>query len=267
VLLGPVGGLVRVPPALLRRHVPIGSELLREFVRDCAVWTATRNPLLRSALKRCDQLFVQSSVDRTRLSRIVACEPEILTNSGVIEAAASPNSEAHPVPGRLVFAGDLKYAKGVLLLPELVKSLPASYHLVIYGEGPAKRALQRAIASYGLQDRVHLAGRVTQTEVREALARAECMVLPSFREGAPAIVSEAVQAGCRVVALDVGGIGAIFSRVGAGVRLVPVGAADLTEELRIAVLAVAESAQDASVETWAQKGDRLYASVSTGALS
>lgn len=268
VLIGPVGGLARVPWGVLRRHFPFGQELVREVIRDIGVLTVGRNPILGMVLKRCDQLFVQSEIDQARLRRMMPTEPQVLTNSGVAQPAPRrPDSAGERDNGRLVYAGDLKYAKGVLLLPQMLQGLPRSYRLSIYGDGPARRALELSIARCGVADRVDLVGRVSQHAVGEALARAETMILPSFREGAPAVVSEAIQAGCRVVALDVGGIGATLPVRKSGVRLISPDSRNLIGKLRKAVAEVASEPLEAAVETWAEKGARFYGSCGVGAGS
>jgi glycosyltransferase involved in cell wall biosynthesis len=65
----------------------------------------------------------------------------------------------------------------------------------IYGDGPERGAVQRAIATEGMDGIVVAPGFVTSERVAAALARALCMVLPSRREGYGMIVVEAAAAG------------------------------------------------------------------------
>jgi glycosyltransferase involved in cell wall biosynthesis len=65
----------------------------------------------------------------------------------------------------------------------------------IYGDGPERGAVQRAISAHGLEGIVDAPGFVAAERVEAALARALCMVLPSRREGYGMIVVEAAAAG------------------------------------------------------------------------
>jgi glycosyltransferase involved in cell wall biosynthesis len=61
----------------------------------------------------------------------------------------------------------------------------------IFGDGPERPAVERAIAAEGMQGIVEAPGFVPSERVEAALARALCMVLPSRREGYGMIVVEA----------------------------------------------------------------------------
>lgn len=105
----------------------------------------------------------------------------------------------------LVQIGRLSHEKGHLDLLAALASLRAlRWHLVIVGEGPERNAIERAVASLGLQDRVTLAGH--QNDVRPYLAMARIFVMPSHSEGSPNAMLEAMSAGVPVVASAVGGI-------------------------------------------------------------
>ena len=63
--------------------------------------------------------------------------------------------------------------------------------------------LQQRILELGLEHRVFLAG--YQENISEWLARADCFVLPSYQEGLPVAVMEAMTAGLPVIASDIAG--------------------------------------------------------------
>jgi glycosyltransferase involved in cell wall biosynthesis len=65
----------------------------------------------------------------------------------------------------------------------------------LYGDGPERVAVERAIAGAGLNGAVRACGFVTAEEVDRALGRAMCMVLPSRREGYGMVVVEAAAHG------------------------------------------------------------------------
>jgi glycosyltransferase involved in cell wall biosynthesis len=74
---------------------------------------------------------------------------------------------------------------------------------VLFGDGPLREALARQISACGLTKRFVLAG--FRTDVQRFLPCCDLAVLPSWTEGLPVIVLEALAAGVPVVATAVGG--------------------------------------------------------------
>jgi glycosyltransferase involved in cell wall biosynthesis len=71
----------------------------------------------------------------------------------------------------------------------------------IYGDGPERPKVLRAIADRGLEDVISVPGFVTESELEDALATALCLVLPSRREGYGLVVIEAAAHGVPTVAV------------------------------------------------------------------
>jgi teichuronic acid biosynthesis glycosyltransferase TuaC len=107
----------------------------------------------------------------------------------------------------LLYVGRLEEAKGVLDLLEafalVARRLP-DIQLAIVGDGSARAACARAAAG-GLAGRVILAGPVSLEDVPRWMAASDVLVLPSWAEGSPNVVREALACGRRVVATAVGG--------------------------------------------------------------
>lgn len=121
-----------------------------------------------------------------------------------------------PVPGpapeaglALLCIGRLAEQKGQLILVPTMARLRAALpglHLTLIGDGPLRAPLERAIAAEGLGGHVTLAGWQAEAGVRAALARSHALVLPSFAEGLPMVIMEAMAAGRPVIATYVAGI-------------------------------------------------------------
>jgi glycosyltransferase involved in cell wall biosynthesis len=113
--------------------------------------------------------------------------------------AGGPPPE-HPQPPRpvAVYAGRHLPEKRV---PALVAALARIPDLQgeIYGDGPDRPNVLRAIAAAGLDGRVRAPGFVERHVLEHALATAECFVLPSEREGYGLVVVEAAANGVPVV--------------------------------------------------------------------
>ena len=78
------------------------------------------------------------------------------------------------------------------------------FHLKIYGGGPDKAYLQHLISFYKLEDKVMLAGHVS--DVNHIWETNQVLVLPSVFEGVPMVVAEAMLLGRTVLGTDVGGV-------------------------------------------------------------
>ncbi len=107
-----------------------------------------------------------------------------------------------------LYVGRLEEAKGVLDLLEAFSRLArrrSDVRLVIVGDGRARAACARALAG-GLGERVLLAGPRPLEEVPRWMAACDSLVLPSWAEGTPNVVLEALACGRRVLATAVGGI-------------------------------------------------------------
>lgn len=108
----------------------------------------------------------------------------------------------------LLFLGRVGQGKGAFDLIKAAARLKESFpglRLVMGGDGDADGARKRA-AELGLADQVELLGWVRGAEKRALLETAAVYVLPSYNEGLPMSVLEAMAAGLPVVSTPVGGI-------------------------------------------------------------
>ena len=77
-------------------------------------------------------------------------------------------------------------------------------HYVICGEGKEKSRLQKLATKLGIGDRVHLLG--YRTDVFEIIKSSDAVVVPSFREGVPRVLLEAMNLGIPCIGSDTRGI-------------------------------------------------------------
>lgn len=76
----------------------------------------------------------------------------------------------------------------------------------IIGDGELRPAIEREIKERGLQDHVLLVGARSSAEVREHLREARAFVLPSFAEGLPVVLMEALALSRPVITTAIAGI-------------------------------------------------------------
>lgn len=123
-----------------------------------------------------------------------------------VELPAPANPAKPPArfgPRTVVTLGRLAPQKGHDLLIQAFAALAdrfPDWHLVIYGEGAERPALERRLAEAGLTGRVHLPG--TVGDVAGVLAQADLFVLSSRYEGFPMALLEAMAMGLPVVSFD-----------------------------------------------------------------
>ncbi|WP_050527535.1 glycosyltransferase [Pseudorhodobacter aquimaris] len=127
-----------------------------------------------------------------------------------IEPDKFPEPSAPPTGGpRLVAIGRLAEQKGFSLLIEamaLAAPTNPDLHLTLVGDGPLRPEIEAMIAANHLEARVTLAGWQDEAGVLQALADATALILPSFAEGLPMVVMEAMAAGRPVIATAIAGV-------------------------------------------------------------
>lgn len=130
---------------------------------------------------------------------------QMLKNPIAVPADGRPCAGEVP---RVLFLGRIRDKKGVFDLLEAMavvrRSMPAA-ELVLAGDGDVELVRQRA-AALGLGDAVRLPGWLEGEAKFEAIRRSDVMALPSYFEGFPIGVLEAMAMGSLVVATRVGGI-------------------------------------------------------------
>ena len=118
---------------------------------------------------------------------------------------------ARPIPDepRLVCVGRLCEQKGQLLLVRAVQAIVAKgmpIHLVLAGDGEMRGEIEALIAQHGLQKHISITGWINGDQVREELLSARALVLPSFAEGLPVVVMEAMALRRPVLSTYIAGI-------------------------------------------------------------
>lgn len=135
--------------------------------------------------------------------RVVHCGVD---EPGPVDGTAPPAAGG---PCRLLFVGRLDAVKGVVVLFDAVASLLAtgtSLHLTLVGDGPQRAELERRVATLGIGASVTFAGYCNQDDVQQHLSDTDVFVLPSFAEGVPVSLMEAMAMSRPVVATNVGGV-------------------------------------------------------------
>jgi colanic acid/amylovoran biosynthesis glycosyltransferase len=159
-----------------------------------------------------------------------------------------------PVPDRprLVNVGRLSEQKGQLLLVEAAAKLRdrgINFELVIVGDGPMRAEIQQRIDRFNLKERVRITGFLSNFGVHQELLASRALVLPSFAEGLPVAIMEALALGRPVISTYVAGIPELVES-GVNGWLVPPGAV----EPLVQAMATAVTAPPAEIERMGRAG-------------
>jgi glycosyltransferase involved in cell wall biosynthesis len=131
---------------------------------------------------------------------------------------------------KLMFVGRVAAVKGVPVLLEAVakaREVRPDLTLTLVGDGPDRAALEAQAKAMDLGGAVTFAGYKSQSEVADLLASHDALVLPSFAEGVPVVLMEAMAARMPAIATAVGGVSELVEDGKTGCLVAPGDAAAL----------------------------------------
>lgn len=201
---------------------------------------------LRQKINYCRFVVAISSYGRSQLYRWADFAD--WSKIQVVHCGLDDDFLQHPVSqppevAQLVCVGRLSEQKGQLLLLQAVARLVEEGYalkLLLVGDGPMRDQLQAFIQAHGLSAYVELTGSLSGADVRQAITESRAMVLPSFAEGLPVVIMEALALRRPVISSYVAGIPELV-RDGECGWLVPAGSVeDLLPAMREALTASPE---------------------------
>jgi glycosyltransferase involved in cell wall biosynthesis len=152
-----------------------------------------------------------SSFGRSQLMRW--CGFDYWSRIHVVRCGIEPRMfpERTPIPDapRLLCVARLSEQKGLFVLIDALERLSRAgvrFEMRIAGDGPLREEIARRLSRTGLEEHVQLLGWCSGEQVRHELEHARGLVLPSFAEGLPVVLMEALGSGRPVVSTFVAGI-------------------------------------------------------------
>ncbi len=165
-------------------------------------------PLALAVLQRADRVVTITATEQAahaaRLKVPVVCIPNAV---GVGDIGPGAREAGQPL--QALFIGRLHRDKGLFEALEAIALLVErgeAIRLTLAGSGPEREALCRRIGEMRLEAVVRFVGPVAGEEKSALFRDADVLLLPSYHEGLPYAVLEALAAGLAVVATAVGGI-------------------------------------------------------------
>jgi len=191
-------------------------------------------PLMRRLLAQASAILFPCEALRPWVRSVAPAAHAVCVPHPVAALAAAQVVPHERRPNLIVFLGRLAPAKGIFDLLEAVAALRAAVpdvRLVCAGDGN-RIAVARHAERLGIADAVKFTGWVGPSGKRALLETAAVFALPSYREGLPIGLCEAMAAGVPVVACAVGGIPEVVTDGVSGLLVAPGDKATLERHLR-----------------------------------
>jgi glycosyltransferase involved in cell wall biosynthesis len=177
----------------------------------------SRSMGLREKIRRASFVVAISSFTRSQLYllsaladwpkiHVVHCGLERQFYENANEAATGEQPTGMQ---RFVCVGRLTEAKGQLLLVQAFARAEAEgrrFELVLAGDGPLRGEIEQLVRDHGMTDRIRITGWISSAQVREEILAARALILPSFAEGLPVVIMEAMALRRPVLSTYVAGI-------------------------------------------------------------
>jgi len=197
-------------PLLMRRTKSILHFHGANFMVEYARLPHGRRRFVRWFLRRFDVvLCLSESWRRDLTAEFGLSQTVVLPNAVSVPALQSPGRTSPEEPLELLFMGLIGERKGLFDLLEAMEVAcrrGVEVRLAIGGNGDVERLTGRLSASPALAGRVRYLGWIGGKEREQAFLSAHTYVLPSYAEGMPMSVLEAMSYGLPVVSCPVGGI-------------------------------------------------------------
>jgi alpha-maltose-1-phosphate synthase len=202
------------PDIIHSHHLWLVTAITRRILPDIPMVTSCHSTDLRQFIQ-CEHLRPQVYEDCRKVERILALSEDqsrmirrlyriddhrihIVGGGFNQEIFNWGPKEAFPI--HLLYAGKLSFAKGVdwlLRACRQLAGLPVQLHLAGSGAGQ-EDTVCRALAEE-LEIPVRFHGNLSQTELAALMRTSHIFILPSFYEGLPLVLLEALASGCRII--------------------------------------------------------------------
>lgn len=216
-------------PVILHAHGPefrLFYSKLPQFLKEWISWV----------FRRSDRFIVLSESWKNYYINDVGLKPEqvvVLPNPAKLPAQVPhrPNSDIV----NFVFLGRIGQRKGSFDLIEAYANLPAEYknraRLILAGDGDVMQA-QSLITTLNLSNYITVSSWLDSEQRDALLAKADVFVLPSYNEGLPMSILEAMSWGLPIITTPVGGIPELVTHSKNGLLVNPGDIQQLSEAMK-----------------------------------
>lgn len=218
------------PDLVVCHHLYLVTSIVREELADYRVCGFCHNtdlrqmrkiPLrreyIRSQIPKLDAVFALHEEQKKEILAVYPVEEEKIKIAGTgynqsvfFQRRETDAAMEEAGPLRLIYAGKIAEKKGVASLLKSLDYLSREpEELVLYlagGAGNQKEYEWIRDLAEKCRYPVHFLGKLSQTKLAEEYNKSDIFVLPSFSEGLPLTIMEAMACGCKVIVTDLPGI-------------------------------------------------------------
>jgi len=209
------------PDLIHSHHLWLATSVASRMFPDIPLVTSCHSTDLRQiiqcahvhkrVLEPCrslDHIFALSRAQRESIRKLISPPEEKIS---VIGAGFNPElfrmrTKKNAPPVELLYAGKLSFAKGVdRLLQVFTKMDTTDLHLHLAGSGSGKEKERCLELAARLPHAITIHGAIDQPRLAELMGRCHIFILPSWYEGLPLVLLEAISCGCRVITTELSG--------------------------------------------------------------
>ena len=207
---------------LLKRkfNLPVVCSLRGSDINNYPYYDSFTMELTRKVISQADQLIAVSNALKLKAESFATPKNEIqVIYNGCdikkfvfnLESRIATKKRLNiPLDNKvLIFVGNLLKTKGIYELIGSFILLSKQYHnlhLIVVGNGPEYQYIKEQAFKNGLKDKIYLVGAQPHNKIPDFLSAGDILVLPSYNEGLPNAVLDAMACSRAVVATKVGGI-------------------------------------------------------------
>lgn len=188
--------------------------------------------IMQARFVRCISHYCRSQL--WRLVPVSMWKKFHIVHCGIDQEFYKPASRPENAVPEILCVGRLTSAKGQHILLEAAHHLKRnghSFHLTLVGDGEDRRSLEYQIKKLHLEEEVSLTGALGQDRVLDYYHKADVFVLPSFAEGVPVVLMEAMALQIPVISTRITGIPELIEDGQNGLLVTPGNSVELAESI------------------------------------
>jgi len=161
--------------------------------------------LIRFTLNKTDLILVVSEQWKKDIeAKHINSRIEILYNPVLVQEIQKQKEESDLV--KALFMGKIGHRKGAYDVLEAAKLInDPKIKITLYGDGETQK-LKDLAEKFNLEQNIRIADWISDDKINEAYQNADIYILPSYNEGLPLSVLEAISRGIPVISTNIGGI-------------------------------------------------------------
>jgi glycosyltransferase involved in cell wall biosynthesis len=228
-----------------------------QFYEPCSI---LQKRLIRSVMRWPDRVILLSDRVRDLVATFLPIERlRVIRSSVRLSDRRLPNIPRGEEACNILFMGGHDpIRKGIQdiveTMPQVLEQAPCVHYLLAGGDNV--QVFEERCCELNIADRVSFLGWIPEEKKWEMYERADILLLPSYNEGLPYVIVEALAAGLPIVASNVGGIPEVISDGENGFIITPGDRQALAE--RIVELAVAPDVRSSMTQRNRDKAQREY---------